>query len=74
MNADGSGARPLTDTPSVIHDGLNWSPDGNYLLAHAYLLDKPLSEPVMTMINIKTAEITELGEGLRPAWVSKTKR
>ena len=71
MDADGSNASALTDSSGAIHDGLNWSPDGKYLLAHAYLLDKPLSEPVMFMIDIQSRESTELGEGLRPTWLVK---
>ncbi len=71
MDADGSNARALTNVPSIIHDGLSWSADGQSLLAHTYLLDKPLSEPVMIMINIKTDQVTDLGEGLRPIWLTK---
>ena len=69
MNADGSDGSALTEVPAVIHDGLAWSPDGRYLLAHKFLLNEALSEPRLILIDTQTGQVTELGEGMSPAWL-----
>ncbi len=69
IDADGGNPSALTDTPAVIHDGLAWSPDGRYLLAHEFLLNEPLSEPRLILIEIATGGLAELGEGMSPAWL-----
>ena len=69
MDADGSNAIQLTQSPASIHDGLNWSPNGQFLLAHEYLLDKPLSEPRIILIDVESAEVKVLTEGSNAVWL-----
>ena len=72
MNADGSEARVITNTPAVLHGSLNWSPDGNYILYDLYLLDSfPLTSQ-LEMVNVNTGKIVNLKAfGYNPKWVWK---
>ncbi len=63
-------ARALTDTPSVLHGSVEWSPDGKYLLYDLYLLDSFPLESSLQMVEVVTWEITDLGiKGYNPKWL-----
>jgi Tol biopolymer transport system component len=70
MNVDGSEARAITNTPSVLHGSLNWSPDGKYILYDLYLLDSFPLQSQLGMINIQSGEISNLNiPGYNPKWI-----
>lgn len=69
MNSDGSDPRQLTNSPASIHDGLEWSPDGRYLLIYEYQLDQPLSEPRIILIDVQNDKDSVLFEGSNPTWL-----
>ncbi|MBK8619241.1 MAG: PD40 domain-containing protein [Anaerolineales bacterium] len=70
MRADGNDAHMITDTPSVLHGTLSWSPDGKYILYDLYLLDSFPLQSRLEMIEIKTGEITNLEVfGYNPKWL-----
>ena len=70
MRADGNDTHMITDTPSVLHGTLSWSPDGKYILYDLYLLDSFPLQSRLEMIEIKTGEITNLEVfGYNPKWL-----
>lgn len=70
MDADGSDARPLTDTPDVVHGLPVWSPDGGYLLFRRYPLAGSGAEPGVWLLNVATRELRQVAmAGDWPAWV-----
>jgi ABC-type nickel/cobalt efflux system permease component RcnA len=70
MRADGSDVHPITDAPSVLHNSLNWSPDGNYLLYDLYLLESYPLETYLQVLDTRTGEVTDLGiKGYNPTWL-----
>ncbi|MFZ5881111.1 MAG: hypothetical protein ACOY0R_17215 [Chloroflexota bacterium] len=69
MDADGGHPSALTDAAAVIHDGLAWSPDGRFLLVHGFLLNEPLSEPRLFLIEVESGQVTEWSDGMSPAWL-----
>jgi len=69
MEPDGSQARPLTNDPDLFHGTPVWSPDGNYLLFHAYSLAESLGRSRIYVLNIGTGEQREIVEGNRPVWL-----
>lgn len=70
INADGSDARAITDTPNALHGTLSWSPDGKYILYDLYDLDAFPLEAVLQMVDVDSREITDLGvTGYNPKWV-----
>jgi nickel/cobalt exporter len=70
MQADGRDARALTNTPAALHGSLNWSPDGRYLLYDLYDLDLFPLESSLQMIDVDSAEITDLKiKGYNPRWI-----
>jgi nickel/cobalt exporter len=70
MNADGSDARAITDTPNVLHGTLSWSPDEKYILYDLYDLDAFPLEAVLQMVDVESQEVTDLGvTGYNPKWV-----
>ncbi|MFN8412929.1 MAG: hypothetical protein U0Z26_11120 [Anaerolineales bacterium] len=70
MNADGSNAHAITDTPNVLHGSLNWSDDGKSILYDLYLLDSYPLESKLQMLNVDSGEITDLNVvGYNPRWV-----
>jgi ABC-type nickel/cobalt efflux system permease component RcnA/Tol biopolymer transport system component len=70
MRADGSESRPLTDAPGVLHGGLDWSPDGRYILFDGYMLDIFPLEARVQVLDVESGEVIDLGlKGYSPAWV-----
>jgi len=71
IRADGSAAHALTDTPSVLHGSVEWSPDGKYLLYDLYSLDSFPLESSLQMVEVDTGKITDLGiKGYNPKWLT----
>ena len=69
MRADGSAAHALTDTPSVLHGSLEWSPDGKYILYDLYQLDAFPLESSLQMLDVASGAVTDLGiKGYNPKW------
>lgn len=68
MHADGSDAAQLTNSTRAIHDWLDWSPDGKFLLAQEYSMDQLLSEPQILLIELGSGELKAIGQGSRPTW------
>lgn len=70
MRADGSEARALTQTNSLLHQGVSWSPDGRYLLYHRYDLETPLAKPTVWLLEVESGATRELvNPGSQPAWL-----
>ena len=70
IRADGSETHALTDTPSVLHGSVEWSPDGKFLLYDLYQLDAFPLESSLQMIEVETGKITDLGlKGYNPKWL-----
>ncbi len=70
MRADGSEARALTQTNSLLHQGVSWSPDGRYLLYHRYDLETPLAKPTVWLLEVESGMTRELvSPGSQPAWL-----
>ncbi len=70
MRADGSEARALTQTNSLLHQGISWSPDGRYLLYHRYDLETPLARPTIWLLEVESGAARELvSPGSQPAWL-----
>jgi nickel/cobalt exporter len=70
MNADGSGAHAITDTPNALHGTLSWSADGEYILYDLYDLDAFPLQATLQIVNVDSREITELGiAGYNPRWI-----
>ena len=66
MRADGSEARPLTDTPDLFPGTPVWSPDGNTLLFERHSLE---ARGIWVM-DIKTGEMRRIvGSGHWPVWL-----
>ena len=70
MKLDGSDAHAITDTPNSLHGTLSWSGDGQYILYDLYDLDAfPLASKLQ-MVDVTSAEITDLGiAGYNPKWL-----
>jgi len=72
MDADGSNAHALTNTPDVIHGNLHWSPDGKYLLYDLFVLENYPFDYSLQVINMDKEEVVELGiKGFNPKWIWK---
>jgi Tol biopolymer transport system component len=70
MNADGSDAHAITDTPNVLHGTLSWSPDGKYILYDLYDLDAFPLQATLQMVDVDSKEITDLDiTGYNPKWI-----
>jgi nickel/cobalt exporter len=70
MNADGSDAHMLTDTPNALHGTLSWSADGEYILYDLYDLDAFPFQSTLQIIEVDSGEITDLGiTGYNPCWI-----
>lgn len=73
MRADGTEARPVTDSPHTLHQHLAWSADGRYLLYHRYDLDTPLAKPVVWLLDLQSDQSREVANpGSQPAWLVST--
>ncbi|MBN1437922.1 MAG: hypothetical protein JW929_00810 [Anaerolineales bacterium] len=69
IRPDGGDAHPVTKTPHVFHTGMQWSPDGRYLLLqqHGTGIDHPQRE--IWLLDIQTGEYTLLIENAsQPVW------
>lgn len=62
MRSDGSGARALTETPSVYESEIDWAPDSRSL---AFSSEGELGSEVK-MLDIETLEITDVTQGYAP--------
>ena len=72
INADGSNAHALTDTPDVLHGNLNWSPDGKYLLYDLFILENYPFDYRLQAINMDEEEIVDMNiKGFNPQWIWK---
>jgi len=70
MNADGSGARMLTNDADALHGSLNWSPDGKYLLYELYALESFPFSSRLQVSDVESGEVKDLGvDGFNPKWV-----
>lgn len=70
MNADGSGARMLTNDADALHGSLNWSPDGKYLLYEVYALEVFPFSSRLQVLDVESGEVNDLRiDGFLPAWV-----
>jgi nickel/cobalt transporter (NicO) family protein len=70
MDVDGGNAHALTDTPNALHGTLSWSPNGEYILYDLYDLDSIPLTAKLQMVNVDSAEVTDLGtSGYNPKWL-----
>lgn len=70
MQADGTEARPLTDTLTIHHGPPVWSPDGRYLLFQRVDVNNRAAPPEIALLEVSTGAITPLVEnGILPAWI-----
>ncbi len=70
MRADGTEARPLTDSLTIHHGPPVWSPDGRYLLFQQFDTTDPTALPQIVLLEVSTGAITPLVENaILPAWI-----
>jgi TolB protein len=70
MRADGTEARPLTESLTIHHGPPVWSPDGRYLLFQRFDTADPAAAPGIALIEVSTGNVTRLLEnGILPAWI-----
>ena len=70
MNDDGSNARVMTNDADALHGSLNWSPDGKHLLYELYALEAFPFTSYLSVLNVETGEVEDLGiQGFNPRWV-----
>lgn len=63
MHSDGSGARQLTDTPSVSEGQIDWAPDGR---AIAFTAESDALGPRIRILDIETLETADVTQGYAP--------
>jgi nickel/cobalt exporter len=69
MQPDGGDAHPITSIPPTFHSGLQWSPDGRYLLIQQQGLEEVFPQSEIGMLDVLTGEYTPLVEGgYLPGW------
>jgi Tol biopolymer transport system component len=70
IRPDGSQGRQLTIDLDVVHQALDWSPDGRYLLFQQYRLKQPDALPEVWLLDVETGLLRELViPGHQPAWL-----
>ncbi len=70
MDADGGGARPLTQVGDVMHGPPVWSPDGSALLFHRYVLAGSTAAPGVWRLDVATQTLTQAAVGgMWPTWL-----
>jgi TolB protein len=70
MRPDGSGAKALTDDPSINHGPPVWTADGRGLIFQQIPQDDLNANPAIWQIDVETAEKWELEpSGLLPSWL-----
>lgn len=70
MRADGSAAQQLTDLPDIIHNNLNFSPDGDILIFLRFDQQSITDPPELWMMELDDREQTRLVIGAyRPGWL-----
>lgn len=70
MRADGTEARPLTNSLTIHHGPPVWSPDGRYLLFQQFDTTNRTTPPQIALLEVSTGAVTPLVEnGILPAWI-----
>lgn len=70
MNSDGSGARPLTDSPNTNHSALAWNPDGTALVFMKFNLGDLASPASIWIVDADGAHPRRLApSGYLPRWI-----
>lgn len=70
MNADGSGARPLTQDPYFNHFNLVWDPEGNQIAYVRFDETEQIAQPEIWLLDLKSGFYRQLiVGGFSPRWV-----
>jgi Tol biopolymer transport system component len=70
MNADGSEARQLTNSPDYNSYDMDWEPDGNRLVFVRFNQTNPMDLPVIWMYDlVKNYEVEWIQGGFSPKWI-----
>ncbi|MSP12286.1 MAG: hypothetical protein EXR62_04925 [Chloroflexi bacterium] len=70
MQADGSGAHPISDDPGYHHGLISWSPDGRYLLFQRFALGQAAIQPEIALIDVQAQTLRQVeAAGSWPTWL-----